>query len=576
MPFSEACALGIEKCTELVSRARKTTHRLKLLSDTLSKLSTAMRTEFEEAQANYKAVSKLHGLVSLPNELLARIFGYVVNRDDSESFRLTTEGSRLQVLGPGDMGFFDPITTSKRSKAAVTLSYVCRYFRDTATSCARLWTNVSNNKDMTALCLERSKQVPLNAHIFIGRGEQDSNSGSYALAPDELLQTILPHSERLGGLEIDFVTEFDFEEVNGGDPNISKAFHELDAPSLHSLRIRRQINPFGERTNILTNHEFDGWNTPSLRHLVTMHYFPLGLSGLNNLQSLDITLSLGEVIMVDIIQVLSQMTSLIDLRLMIEGIKDHPRQIPKFEKAYLPSIRQLQIGVNGTGKIPLLSSKTVLKAFFSSLFFPSVTDIHLNFMSFMNWEDPRDVSLNRELSWLIQDEKQYLSVERLCLEAIDHNRAKIGRLGIDIPLVKFPNIKELTLCSNSRLLPSLHHGEDLESNLVLEKITIKAIEEGIKTIGSFVATVMEGQKERGEWESFRELVVVNTRQVSFGELGKEYATRIYEGDAAIHWYANGNPEMYVFLISCIMVTSCLQFLSVQPNFRLKCQVSLLR
>ncbi|KLO15336.1 hypothetical protein SCHPADRAFT_269851 [Schizopora paradoxa] len=529
MPFGEAQALGVAKCAGLVSRARKTALRLKSLSDTLNKLSSAIRSEFEEAQTNVKAMSRLHGLVTIPNEILARIFDLVVTRDDTES------------------------PTSRRSKAAVTLSNVCRYFRDTALSCANLWSNICRNKDMASLFLERTKQVPLNAHIFFARGERDPNSGSYGMLFDKLLQDILPHSDRLGGLEVDFSTYTDADCVDGGDSGIRQAFGGFDAPSLHSLHIRHYPHHDGESENFVTYHEFEGWSVPNLRHLETKHYFSLGFSGMKNLQSFDITLDLGEFDFIDIIQALLCMECLKDFRIRVTDSMEYSRRIPMepiFKRTYFPSIRRLQIAIDGAGEnyhyySSTASSASLMKALFSSLFFPSVTDLHLNMMSNLDWERSYDIPLNKELEWLFQHEDQYPCVERLCLEAIDDARANFGSLTAEIPFAKLPNLKELTLCSNTRFKPSLHLLQ--RTNLpVLERITIKAIEEGIKTIGPFVASVMEDQKERGNLESFRELVVVNTRQVTMGDFGLEYATRIYEGETALEWFAYGTPEIPTF------------------------------
>lgn len=549
MRLSEAQALGKERRTEIVFRARKTTQRLKSLSDTLGRLSSVMRTEFEDAQANFKAVSKMNALVSIPNELLARIFDYVVNRDD-DTESITTQHSR----SPTDLVVPKPITTPKRSKVALSLSHVCRHFRTTATSCARLWSNVCRNKELAALCMERTKQVPFNAHILIGRAEQDPHSGFYRLPLDKLLEDILPHSERLGRLEIDFRNSPELDQVDPTNSDVREAFRELYAPALHSLRIRRSPNHYGTGVHVasdyITYHELDGWSAPNLRHFETSHYFPIAFSGLNNLHSLDITLKSQEIDFVNVIRALSQMTVLTDFRLMVTFNASFERMehIPSFERTCLPSVRRLRIGMIGSG-ITYLSTESVklLEALFSPFLFPGVIDLHFIMLFFNYWQQGQpDVSLNRELGWLCQHENQYPCVERLCLEVVDHYREEGRNPGLlmDIPLTKFPNTKELTLCSNARFNPSLQNpqGGDLPT---LERITIKAVESGIKSIRPFVASVMKAQNEQEESGSFRELIVVNTRQVTMGDFGMEYPTRIYEGDAALQWCANGTPEMCV-------------------------------
>ncbi len=74
--------------------------KLMLPSHTLSELTSAIQVESEAAQANFKAVRSMCGLASLPAELLACVFDYVVSGDPKphKSISLESGGHTLACL----------------------------------------------------------------------------------------------------------------------------------------------------------------------------------------------------------------------------------------------------------------------------------------------------------------------------------------------------------------------------------------------------------------------------------------------------------------------------------------------
>ncbi len=222
--------------------------RFESLTHTLHELASAFQAELEAALSNVEVVSNMCGIVLLPNEMLTRVFECVVN---------------------GDSGLWNPT----RLKAAVILSHVCRYFRDTALSCPQMWSNLNADWDdeVVASCLSRSKDASLEVELTIG-----FRPGTL---PRELhfethLLEILSHSNQWGRLDIKFVGNGGNERtpLNGSD--IVKAFRSLRVPLLESLYVRNYSPVYSLHE---THGEFTHWRAPSLRHVTSVYCFPLSL-----------------------------------------------------------------------------------------------------------------------------------------------------------------------------------------------------------------------------------------------------------------------------------------------------------
>lgn len=208
MSYTDLQACGETGCTRLVSQARTTMRRLTSLSNSLRELSSVIQAESEIAQENFEAVSNMCSLIFLPNELLARIFQFIVN---------------------GESGLAYPT----RSKAAVTLSHVSQYFRSTALSCASLWSNISGRYDMDLLCMSRSKDALLDVAMAVDFSHIRPNP--HELVFRQSLVQILPHSGRWRSLDIQFTKMSKKGQIPEGNVKTCDTFRGLNVRLLESL-----------------------------------------------------------------------------------------------------------------------------------------------------------------------------------------------------------------------------------------------------------------------------------------------------------------------------------------------------
>lgn len=537
MSYSDLQISGIKGCQRLVSRARKTMLRLTSLSDALRELSNAIQVEAEAAQENYKVVSNMSNLIFLPNELLGRIFQFVVNGDPSQ-------------------------TTSIRMKAAVSLSHVSQYFRVTALSCASLWSNISGSSDINLLCLSRSKDAQLDVVTEIALtsvGDRDE------LVFEQSLTDALPHSERWKTLDIQYVYKQPRhdDQIPGRNLRIRQSFRKIDVRSLVSLHIRNIKNPkrtlYGdpERT-VKDYHEFQHWDAPNLRHLTSVYYFPLSLPGLVNVTSLDVTLKPGQINMINFHQDLSRMKNLESLALKLDGVivsasYEYVDQLESFGnvgEVEFQRVRRLEIEMNSQGSGWI----NIFKAFFSSMSFPSAVDLHIKVggrltVAYSEIDlDEAFLTLSSEVESIIQHEEQFPRVERFYLEANglnisdadDGHSVKDHRsfIRLSAPLGLLPNLKHFTLCSNGcpspiYLTSSTSENQNLPLFPALETITVQIIKNASLEVAFFVRKVLLKQKEQGGWGEFRELIVKDN---SFDKkLKGNNVMKAYSRDDALEW-----------------------------------------
>ena len=140
MPCDDLLALDTSECRQLVSRSQSSWRRLHCLFEVFNGLTHVFAWKAMVALSNQYTVANMYGLGTLPNELLIRIFEFVVFADQ---------------------------TLPNRWRAAVPLSHVCRYFRRTVLSCPLLWSDISGNADMASLSLTRSKDVLLDVTVAL-------------------------------------------------------------------------------------------------------------------------------------------------------------------------------------------------------------------------------------------------------------------------------------------------------------------------------------------------------------------------------------------------------------------------
>ncbi|KLO18189.1 hypothetical protein SCHPADRAFT_993795 [Schizopora paradoxa] len=533
MSFDDLQTVGMDGCHNLVSRARKAVQRLKPLSDTLRELASAIEAESEAACTNFKAVSNMCSLIFLPNELLSRIFHFVVH------------GSRNDQLA--NLGC---------TEAALTLSHVSQYFRVTATSCASLWSSVIHSSSLGPLCLSRIKDALFDMSMAV---EVMGNPGE---EPNELVFTqsqinYLSRSNQWRSFDIRFVSKFkQYGTLGLSKPKNREALRDINVRSLESLCIRNNA----DQSFMFTKYdEFQHWDTPNLRHLTSVHFFPLHLPGLSTLTNLDVILKVGFGL-VDFRKQLSRLKSLesFDLKLKIERDSSLPDEFP--EVLELPSVRFLKIEVT---RLLLRHTAPTLKSFFSSISFPSVVDLRIKLGGIVGRQFHEDEDLCLDLSEDLGSifhcgrDTGFPRVEDLWLEANGLNivsgvarsvhdfKAQTGYIYLYAPLGSLPTLKHLTLGSNGSLAPSLQYSdtllvseyapEDLHIVSSLETITVRTSMLAVAGMSDFVAEILRMQKRRGDWEKFRELVVVDNNYTNDARTCNTTKSKAYAGDAALHW-----------------------------------------
>lgn len=527
MPLADLRKLGLAGCSNLLSRARRNARRLRSLSDFLSELSSAIHAESALAQTNYEVVSNMSSLITLPNELFTNILDCVVNRDGS-------------------------LTNPARWKAALNLSHVNQYFRATALSCAQMWSNISGNADMVSSSLSRSKDVLLDVQLSVGyRRIANAGSDSYDLTFERFFAEVLPHSNRWRSLGIDFVPG-----AKDGTDGLRSISHKdvrdqlrgVDVRSLEKLDIK---NKKDRKSSFKSYCEFENWNAPCLRRVVTSHYFPLSLPALAHVTHLNVTLDLDEINLFDLLKDLARMKDLEDLVLKLEARGPESAddiQFERLEETELPCVRHLRVETDDLR----WGSVSHLKYLFSPLVFPRAVALSVILSGYVSKtypeEDSAELYLCDEVECIFQHVAQFPQVEWFLLEVKGMNiaagsgaktvyqlEAEQGTIRAIVPLKMLPSLKHFTLCTNGSLsVSSLHGSGELVVHPAIETITIKAPSEmNIWGIVHFIRTTLEDQKSQSRWEDFRELVVMVAEET--GDPLKEKITRRYGRDAALAW-----------------------------------------
>ncbi len=162
---------NIRRSPDVRNRTRDITYRLRALSETLKKLATIIKDEHKA----FKVLNRSSGLTSLPDDLLAMIFDYVVNKDKNKCLI--------------------PI----RWRVAVKLISCLSAFPQHLAILSRLWTTMNRSTQMVAACLPRAKSVPLAVDITV---YPNTDAGGWYFEP--VLTELLPHSKRWGHLAINF------------------------------------------------------------------------------------------------------------------------------------------------------------------------------------------------------------------------------------------------------------------------------------------------------------------------------------------------------------------------------------
>ncbi|KLO15326.1 hypothetical protein SCHPADRAFT_927252 [Schizopora paradoxa] len=517
MPYIDLLALGSTACSQRVSQSRKSTLLLQQLSEAFNGLALAIGERYAAVSTNCYAASNMLSLITLPNELLVRIFEFVVFGDQ---------------------------TLSNRWWAANKLSHICQYFRNTTLSCPQLWSDISGNAKMVSLSLSRSKDAPIDVLVKI------NISPSYI--GFDLLSQVLDHKKRWRSLTLQVVQK---------DPTFlpfvifstmaacTQHFYAVDAPLLESLKF---LNYSGFLM-IEENDAFSQWNTPKLRSLNFTDQIPLSLSGLASVTSLDFGLALDNYHCNSFLESLPQMTSLEILALKLQypaGIVDANQEFERLELR----VRQLKVDADfGLPRAPV-------RKLFSALLFPEATflGIEISGTGRQRYSNGNIVTLDvsEAMAAIIQHDEQFLLVTQFLLRvhsAVDRIvdnltgmvELKTGYIFLPVLIDKLPSLKDLFLDSNEHLsfnIPGPHSGDPTVETVYRTSIVHLPTLETINVVihfptsadgfAQFFNEILHRQKERGEWGTFRELIVTTDKQMAYGGR-RETAT--YAGDAALAW-----------------------------------------
>ncbi|KLO15329.1 hypothetical protein SCHPADRAFT_995936 [Schizopora paradoxa] len=518
MPCDDVLALGTSSCRQFVSQSRCSLGRLQCLYETFNGLSFVFAEKFHVALENAHAVKNMCNLSTLPNELLVRIFEFVV---------------------------FGDRTLQNRWRAAVPLSHVCRYFRDTILSCPVLWTDISGNAGIAALSLLRSKEAPLDFSFEI---DTSGSSLDFSIP----VRDALKHSKRWRTLVLRVVRKGSRYISNRRVPGILmteviRNFGAVDAPLLETLDI---LNSSGFAL-YEEKEGFSQWNTPNLRYLNTV-CIPLTLRGLSNVTHLTLTLLLDHFSYNIFFKSLSHLKS---LEVLVLKPMDAWRatEFQEFNKTEL-HVRRLSVEMH-IG----LSSIEFLRKLFASLSFPSAKVLEVKIEGEVTARYPEDdyddgptFLADKEMDCILQHGGQFPLVERFSLEAygIIRNQSDLNALQTDdiylpVPIAKLSSLKHLSLSSNGRVHLSIPDPNCSWKNLLIEvpaTFNLPMLETISITIltfapprwfASFTKNILRQQRERGGWGKFRKLVVTADDRLTKREGRRTTAT--YIGDDAWAW-----------------------------------------
>ncbi len=386
---------------------------------------------------------------------------------------------------------------------------------------------------MVTTCLARSRNFPLDVELAVEFRDRPSYMSTF----EEVAIDIVPHSKRWRRLDVSFAYNiyltFSHHLAFHGGSRIIEEIRLLKAPMLESLYIRSN----GTTDSLYKGYQdFARWDTPALRCVTAVHFFPIYLPALKNVTHLDLTLILNQINYDDLFRELSRMVSLVDLRLKLDRCR--PFNIGVQQSALkLPSVKRLILEFEADSPSDSLAGllKTVL---FRSLSFPGAHELHVKMYvvdfakerSLDTNDERAHVSLNKEMAHIFSNISQFPLVERFVLgvfgvapahEDEGTRNLKKGLSGeLSIPLDFLPSVKHFTLQSNAELL--IAAVEDIErvydlglpvlrkpSDMLpaLETITIDMPEAALAA--TWVSDILRRQKERpGGWGEFRKLVVV--------------------------------------------------------------------
>ncbi|KLO08089.1 hypothetical protein SCHPADRAFT_1001190 [Schizopora paradoxa] len=491
------------------------------ISSRVSSLASALQ---EKTNALLAILHKC-GIALLPDEVLAAIFGFVIELTVPEDTKLT----------------------SHKWRAAVKLSHVSRRFRSVMLACPRFWTNMNSSRKMAAACLPRTKGLPLSVNLTI-EVHDEKNEQTF----EPILSELLPVREFWGRLHLNFNSTYSYKSHwrCEYDTLIKHMLYRMDAPMLQELSIEYKDYTYYRRRQL--NWDWSQWKTPNLRRLEVKSYFPFSLPGLVNITSLDLSISVDDSQMARILKEISEISNLQDLAVELLNAKNYPFLV--LEKLEFPRVQRLKIKT--TLKLEATDGIMAIKrSIFSSLFFPNAIEIQLQIEgcddksgpgSYHEAEGAFILHFNKEICCIFRHIHQFPRLERLYLEISpwdDSERDCKVHAKLALPLNMLPNLKDLTLRCNTRFdisEPDVRDGIFYRQkpprvvgnafpalNTVTFDVDVREASSAARWLGEYLVEM----RGRGKWDEFRELKVVE-------RVGKDLKTTTFPGDDALQWCKN--------------------------------------
>ncbi|KLO06448.1 hypothetical protein SCHPADRAFT_1002342 [Schizopora paradoxa] len=318
----------------LVSRARRVVTHLESLKQAISK---ALDERIEKAQTRVQRFGSLCGLASLPSTILA------------------------DILWLASHGVFYS-RPKEHSIAALRLSHVCRHFRNTALSMAKMWSEICavayptpRQLGFVHACIERSKNAPLDVHLNVYLPEEEDNDSYFnedaKFRSDEASFILLPHAHRWRSFNLHLV-QYPASSNALEPPSMNLISSALESMRNLTYPMLESITLSFEEASIIVGKGMElcsSWNLPSLRSLSIVRSLPSTLARLDRVVTLDYTM-FGKNMddedissLVTLVGVLKRMSSLRDLALDLVSTTPAETPFPISDVVCLPSIQNLKI-----------------------------------------------------------------------------------------------------------------------------------------------------------------------------------------------------------------------------------------
>ncbi|KLO18499.1 hypothetical protein SCHPADRAFT_120124 [Schizopora paradoxa] len=241
----------------IVSRSKLLRHSLEPTVATLQALTKMLEKELGDAHRIEEQVISMCGFASLPTEILEKIFHIAVHGEEG-----------------------------RIPSVAITLSHVCRFFRDMVLNSPSFWTTIDVSyadaerplsQAILELCLERSKQSPLGIRIKFDDYDVVSPRNAWNR---RYLAILARHAHRWRSFDIELF------EIHSRDYfNLFRDIPHLHLPDLQRFAIRSTF-PWSYRI-LERSFIFSTWNAPKLRELRVSNHLPFSVEASTTFDSVE-------------------------------------------------------------------------------------------------------------------------------------------------------------------------------------------------------------------------------------------------------------------------------------------------